>query len=359
MEKIKALTAYINDILNNPPSSVDKYEDYAYEITSKFYDIDTEFDMELVADENVKPGAEFDEKQNVLTISINPENDFHYFVYQIVDSLLSEEDEVEGALDYFTKMVEEEEMDGVARRIIAAAHSKDLSEDQEKLITGAQEYLMQMLEFFSAIDDEDKEFDALYSIKAINSLLRFADADLDELRLFEVQYDYRMLNILSISAFLEEKFKEAPQEYVEAAKEIVRHTLADIEDFQPERAILDLPGDQMAAKIAQLDYFDILQWIHFFSKNSMQEDLNIIRNTLMQQINSSLENNEWDDAFVLTNILRPYFVDDDEILKMAVLSQMGLKLFYDAYKDYKSLPADYDDHIMQFIRKEFSSLGLK
>ncbi len=359
MEKIKSLTSYINEILNNPPVSENEYENYAYELAQKFYDIDTEFDIELITDEKVKPGAEFDEKKNVLIVKVNPESDFQFFVYQILDSLLSEEDDVEEALEAFTKMVEQEGLDGVARRIIAATWDKDLSQDQEKLIIGAQEYLMQMLDFFSAIDDEEKEFDALYSIKAINSLLRFVDADLDELRLFEVQYDYRMLNILRMSAFLKEEFKEAPQEYVEAAKEIVRNTLNDIDDFEPDNSILNLPQEQMANKIVQLDYFDILQWIHFFSKNTMQAELDMVKDTLMQQINSSLENNEWDDAFVLTNILRPYFVDDNEILKMAVLSQLGLKLFYDAYEDYKTLPAEDNDHIMQFIRKEFSYFGLK
>ncbi len=366
MDTIKALVDYLNQILTDGASSIDQYEDYYHQISELLYDVDTEFNLELITDDVEQGKAVYNPEENSVQIFLNPENDFHYFIYEVIDDFLKREDHVSQAVDYFTSLLRNDKLEYIAQVLIGIGDKEDLSEEEDKIVTGAHEYLWQLMEMMAGQDEEDIEADMLYSIKVINSLLRFSGFDLQNMRLFELQYDFGMLNLESLRSFLDQDVNlldledEVKEMYLQA-HDIVQNLINDIESFSPNHKILGLPAEKMASHIAQMEYMDILRWLNYFKVNNMVYEFRAVVDKIIEQQQNSLDKQSWDDALVLSNILVSVEPENTDFRMLRILALLGLRLFYDAYEDYKKLDKGKlkNDKVFSFIKKQLASLGLK
>ncbi len=366
MEKVKSLVDFLNQILTNGAQSIDQYEDYYRQISQLLYDIDTEFDLELLTEEGNQGKAVFIPEKNLVQIYLDPDNDFHYFIYEVIDDFLNREDQVNDAVEYFTSLLRNDKLEYIAQVLIGIGDKDELTEEEDKIVTGAHEYLWQLMEMMAGQDEEDIEADMLYSIKAINSLLRFSGLDMQNMRLFELQYDFSMLNLESLHDFLEHDLEEmnleeeAKEMYIQA-QEVIRDLINEIERFSPNPKILAFPTGKMAEHIAQLEYLDILQWLMYLKNTDMAYEFRAVVDRIIDQHQKSLDKQNWDDALVLSNILVSVEPENADFRMLRILALLGLRLFYDAYHDYQKLnPGKFKhDKVYKFIQKRLSSLGLK
>ncbi len=367
MEKVKALVDYLNDILSNGQQTLEKYEEYYRQLSQLLYDIDTEFDLELVTDGVKKGSALLDPQKNLVQIYLDPENDFHYFVYEVIDDFLHKEEYVAQALDYFSSLVRNDKIDYIASVLIGIGDRQELTEEEDKVVTGAHEYLWQMMDLMAGQDEEDMESDILFSIKIINSLLRFASLDLQNMYLFELQYDFGMLNLETLQQFLgqdiealnmEDEFKEMYYQ----AKDIIEKLIYDIETFHPNSKILSLSKDEMADKISQMEYMEILRWLNYLRNNNMHDEYKATVLKVIDQQAYSLDHQNWEDALVLGNILVSMDPGNSYFRTLRLLALLGLRIYYDAYQDYLKLDKGKlidNEGTKEFIHKQLSAVGLK
>ncbi len=366
MDKVKALVDYLNQILTNDSQAIDQYEDYYRQISQFLFDIDTEFNLELITDDVEQGKVVYEPKKDLVQIYLNLDNDFHYFIYEIIDDFLSREQIVSQAIDYFISLLRNDKIEYIAQVLIGIGDKDELSEEEDKLVTGAHEYLWQILDMMSSQEQEDTEDDMLYSIKIINTLLRFAGLDLQNMKIFELQYDFGMLNLESLKKFLAQDIEstemdEESKEVHRQAYNIVQNLVSEVEDFIPNPQILSLPTKQLSDKIANMDYMAVLQWLSYLKGNNMAYEYRAVIDKIIEQQQESLDKQNWDDALVLSNILVSVDTDNTEFRALRILALLGLRLYFDAYQDYKILSNNElnNNEVYKFIKTKLSAIGLK
>jgi len=364
MNTTKSLEKFLNDNLQAADKSISQYESFYKELSELLFDIDGNFEIELIPDAQYGK-ALYDEQENVLKVFLNVNNDFHYYVYEVLEEFINKENVDDEAYKYFSSLLQNDKIDFITKKIIEIAQKKQLNDLEEKLISGAHEYLWRVVELLGGQDEEEIHDDVLYSVKIVNSLLRFADLQLDDMEVFELQYEFGNLNLEKLENFLKhEQFEsynnEEFQDLYHQAIDVINAFINEINSFFPGTKISNLSKTQLISYISELGFIEILKWLIYLKKNKKFDILKGLLEQLVKDQQKALSHEHWDEALPLSNLILS--VDRDNIFYrlLRIEALLGLRLYYDAYQDFIQLiNKDLEKNKLFFsIQNKFISLGL-